>query len=292
MQFKKIFVAVALLISSVLFLQKDAAAHTTKQTQWVPRSVAQIKADLYTHTNGISSYTVKWGDTLYAISLAVDISMDQLAQVNNIENIRLIEVDTILYFNEDKSIISIAANNKVDSYNVTSRQKVATPQTNKAQIEKDALHQSKVITIDEQKNNVQNHDVRKRDEHSQTRSHNTTMVKEETTQPVTQQTAKNVSQPVSSQSPHLYSLNQFMFKGVIRWNGLKFTYYSQSVLPGGGLKIPGRHVNASGYVADKDGYIVLASSQPMGTIIDTPFGYKGKVYDRGTVGNHYDVYIR
>ena len=78
----------------------------------------------------------------------------------------------------------------------------------------------------------------------------------------------------------------------MNWGGYKFTYYSQSVLPGGGLSIPGRHINADGYVSDGDGYIVLASSAPKGSVINTPFGYQGKVYDRGTVGNHYDVYIR
>jgi len=90
----------------------------------------------------------------------------------------------------------------------------------------------------------------------------------------------------------LYTLSQFMSAGVVTWGGYKFTYYSQSVLPGGGLSIPGRHVNEDGYVSDGDGYIVLASSAAKGTVIDTPFGYQGKVYDRGTVGNHYDVYVR
>ena len=90
----------------------------------------------------------------------------------------------------------------------------------------------------------------------------------------------------------LYDLQTFMFSGVINWQGLKFTYYSQSVLPGRGLQIPGRHVNKDGYVSDGDGYIVLAGSAPKGTVYDTPFGYQGKIYDRGTVGNHLDVYIR
>ena len=88
------------------------------------------------------------------------------------------------------------------------------------------------------------------------------------------------------------SLSQFMFDGVVYSGGYKFTYYSQSVLPGGGLSIPGRHVNADGFVSDGDGYIVLAGSAPLGTVYDTPFGYKGKIYDRGTYGNHLDVYVR
>lgn len=93
-------------------------------------------------------------------------------------------------------------------------------------------------------------------------------------------------------SARLFTLREFMSAGVVNWGGFRFTYYSQSVLPGGGLAIPGRHVNADGFVADADGYIVLANSSPKGTIIDTPFGYQGKVYDRGTVGNHYDVYTQ
>lgn len=90
----------------------------------------------------------------------------------------------------------------------------------------------------------------------------------------------------------LYSLAQFMTSGVIQWGGYKFTYYSQQVLPGPGLAIPGRHVNDGGYVSDADGYIVLAGSAPKGTVYETPFGYPGKIYDRGTTGNHLDVYIR
>ncbi|WP_164996716.1 G5 domain-containing protein [Actinomyces minihominis] len=89
-----------------------------------------------------------------------------------------------------------------------------------------------------------------------------------------------------------YSLGDLMFMGVINWGGYKFTYYSQSVLPGGGLSIPGRHVNAGGFVSDGDGYIVLAGSAPMGTVYSTPFGWPGKIYDRGTVGNHLDVYTQ
>lgn len=96
----------------------------------------------------------------------------------------------------------------------------------------------------------------------------------------------------SSGSPALYSLSQFRFQGVVYYSGYKYTFYSQSVLPGGGLRIPGRHVNARGFVADGDGYIVLAGSAPKGTIFPTPFGRPGKIYDRGTTGNHLDVYVR
>ncbi len=121
-----------------------------------------------------------------------------------------------------------------------------------------------------------------------------TLVRNEVvTQPVSKvvlQGSKEKPKTVSSSAS--YSLAQFHHAGVIHWGGYKFTYYSQRVLPGGGLRIPGRHVNSAGFVCDGQGYIVLANSAPKGSVIPTPFGAPGKVYDRGTVGNHYDVYVR
>ena len=92
--------------------------------------------------------------------------------------------------------------------------------------------------------------------------------------------------------PPDFTLGDLMSMGVINWGGYKFTYYSQQVLPGPGLAIPGRHVNEDGFVADEDGFIVLANDAPKGTIFPTPFGNDGKVYDRGTAGNHLDVYTQ
>jgi hypothetical protein len=113
--------------------------------------------------------------------------------------------------------------------------------------------------------------------------------------PVIHLTAAEIAEMTSATvapSSAEYSLSDFLFRGVINWGGHKFTFYSEQVLPGGGLAIPGRHLNAGGYVSDSDGYIVLAGSAPLGTVFETPFGYQGKIYDRGTVGNHLDVYIR
>lgn len=100
----------------------------------------------------------------------------------------------------------------------------------------------------------------------------------------------------STETSAKYTLSQFKFNGVIHEGGRKFTYYSQSVLPGGGLSIPGRHVSSAGYVSDKDGYIVIASNRsiPKGTVIDTPFGSKGKVYDvcASCDSKWFDVYTK
>ena len=88
-----------------------------------------------------------------------------------------------------------------------------------------------------------------------------------------------------------YSASQLKSMGVINWGGWRWTWYSQRVLPGGGLNIPGRHVDSNGYVCDGNGYICLASgSLSKGTVVNTPFGKMGKVYDSGCAANTLDVY--
>ena len=79
-------------------------------------------------------------------------------------------------------------------------------------------------------------------------------------------------------------------KGVVYYNGHRETWYSQKVLPGGGLKIPGRHVDSRGLVCDGDGYICVASSDLVkGTIVETSLG-TGKVYDSGCASGTIDIY--
>jgi peptidoglycan hydrolase CwlO-like protein len=79
-------------------------------------------------------------------------------------------------------------------------------------------------------------------------------------------------------------------KGVVYFNGHRETYYSQKVLPGHGLNIPGRHVASDGTIRDKDGYICVASSDhPKGTVVLTSLG-PGKVYDTGCPSGTIDIY--
>lgn len=79
-------------------------------------------------------------------------------------------------------------------------------------------------------------------------------------------------------------------KGVNYYNGHRETYYSQKVLPGHGLKIPGRHVASDGTIRDSDGYICVASSDyPKGTVVKTSLG-PGKVYDSGCASGTIDLY--
>lgn len=81
-------------------------------------------------------------------------------------------------------------------------------------------------------------------------------------------------------------------QGRLYYGDYQYTWYSERVLPGYGLTIDGRHTDADGFVCDGDGYIcVAASSLNKGTVVDTPFGRQGKVYDGGCDWGTIDVYV-
>lgn len=83
---------------------------------------------------------------------------------------------------------------------------------------------------------------------------------------------------------------QFRKMGVVYADGFKWTWYSERVLPGQGLNIPGRYSDGN-YVRDGDGNIVLASCDYLkGTVLNTPFG-RGKVYDYCPTSGVIDVYV-
>lgn len=90
-----------------------------------------------------------------------------------------------------------------------------------------------------------------------------------------------------------YTPQDLEFQGILYWGDWKWTWYSENVLPGGGLDIPGRYTeNSTGFVCDENGYICLASdSLDKGTVVDTPFGRQGKVYDCGCAADVLDVYV-
>jgi len=86
-------------------------------------------------------------------------------------------------------------------------------------------------------------------------------------------------------------LNTFM--GVKDFNGHKETYYSELVLPGEGLAIPGRHVAEDGTIRDGDGYICVASDLsylPRYSVVLTSLG-PAKVYDTGCSYGVIDIYV-
>ena len=86
------------------------------------------------------------------------------------------------------------------------------------------------------------------------------------------------------------SPEEFRYIGTFNWNGYRWTYYSERVLPGGGLNIPGRWSDTY-FVRDGEGNICLASSDlGWGTYVPTPWG-QGRVYDSGCASGTLDVYV-
>lgn len=82
-------------------------------------------------------------------------------------------------------------------------------------------------------------------------------------------------------------------KGAQYFNGHKETYYSQKVLPGNSLRIPGRHVADDGTIRDADGFICVAANPSFmsyGSILITSLG-PAKVYDSGCSHGIIDLYV-
>lgn len=82
-------------------------------------------------------------------------------------------------------------------------------------------------------------------------------------------------------------------RGAIYFNGHRETYYSEKVLPGNGLRIPGRHVADDGTIRDENGYICVAADPGFlarGTVLITSLG-PAKVYDSGCAYGTVDIYV-
>ncbi len=82
--------------------------HADETSNWVARSVDQIKADISVNDNQ-QTYTVQYGDTLGSIAEAMGIDVNVLANINQITNIDLIFPGTVLTttYNADNQAVSV-----------------------------------------------------------------------------------------------------------------------------------------------------------------------------------------
>ena len=94
----------AIVATGVILLGLGFFAPTVSASEqdgvWVARTVAEVKADIQNIDN-LSHYTIKWGDTLSAISGATGLSVDSLVEINRIANRDLIFANNKLYFSEE-----------------------------------------------------------------------------------------------------------------------------------------------------------------------------------------------
>ena len=92
-------VATGVMLLGLGFLAPTVSANE-QDGVWVARTVAEVKADIQ-NVDNLSHYTIKWGDTLSAISGATGLSVDSLVEINRIANRDLIFANNKLYFSEE-----------------------------------------------------------------------------------------------------------------------------------------------------------------------------------------------
>ena len=94
---KKQWVVRGLLFSTILggslFLSNIETFAQETQKEWLPRTSQQIKSEIKGN-----EYVIQWGDSLSAISVATDISINRLAEINQIANVDLIYAGNKLVF--------------------------------------------------------------------------------------------------------------------------------------------------------------------------------------------------
>lgn len=126
---------VTLSAGALLFLanQSEVNANEYTSTNWEPRTVSEIEAqiaeqkDNQDHGKEVVKYSFIWGDTLWGVSEATDISVDKLVQVNDIDNRSLIHVGSTIYLSKDSSVISVQnGDEEVVSYDVSNGDAVET----------------------------------------------------------------------------------------------------------------------------------------------------------------------
>ena len=92
-------VATGVILLGLGFLAPTVSANE-QDGVWIARTVAEVKADIQ-HIDNLSHYTIKWGDTLSAISEATGLSVDSLVEINRIADRDLIFTNNKLYFSEE-----------------------------------------------------------------------------------------------------------------------------------------------------------------------------------------------
>ena len=76
---------------------------------WEARTVEEVKEDI--QSDGVESkYSIQWGDTLGTIATALDISIDQIVDVNEIGNRNLIIAGNTLHLSTDSTTVSVEDN--------------------------------------------------------------------------------------------------------------------------------------------------------------------------------------
>ncbi|GAA0482688.1 3D domain-containing protein [Alkalibacterium indicireducens] len=120
--------------AGLLFLanESEASANEFTSSSWEPTTVSQIEQEIAAQkenqgSDDVLKYTFQWGDTMWGISQAIDISVDKLVNVNDIDNRSLIHVGSTIYLSRDLSVISVQnGDEEVVSFDVSNGDAVET----------------------------------------------------------------------------------------------------------------------------------------------------------------------
>ena len=183
---------------------------------WEARTVEQVKADIASLAKD-SNYVIKWGDTLSVISEATGISMDALAQINQITNVNLIYAHNELGFTQpistttgnqtvSKQMVTVVnrqnKQEEVKAFEVTTKEDTQSGKTEtvvtevKPTTKEEKTDQVSVVTTKEEASKVNQTLVS-----SQPVEKASTIAKEETTKVDQTSTAGKVEEKKTEQAP-------------------------------------------------------------------------------------------
>lgn len=112
---------------------------------WEARTVSEIEADIE-RTDEDAQYTIQWGDTLGNIAAAFDVSLNEIAQINEIANKDFIMTGNVLSLSADNKTVTIqdSQTNEVESYDVSEPEvkEVETPQEVQEPVEEPAQQEA------------------------------------------------------------------------------------------------------------------------------------------------------
>ena len=109
------------LVFTGVMLTQPLLSVSASPLSWTARTSDDVVASVMESINRQTSYQVQWGDTLSSIARALDMSVLEIAALNNIDNPDLIIAGTVITF--DKSSHVVTLNNEV-SYSTYTGQEV------------------------------------------------------------------------------------------------------------------------------------------------------------------------
>ncbi|MGO1453649.1 MAG: 3D domain-containing protein [Alkalibacterium gilvum] len=233
------FIKAGLTLSAagLMFLANDTEASAS--SNWAPRTVLEIEEDINeakanSDEDETLEYTFQWGDTLWGVSQATDVSVDKLVKVNDIDNRSLIQVGNTVYLSKDSSVISVEKEEDVVSYDVSTDdvKETETPdEVKEAKKEKQAAAEKAAAEkAAAEKAAAEQAAAKKAEEKASTSSENTS----------SEQAGRWISVEATAYSRNQASLSNFTYMGIDLRENSRVIAVDPNVIPlGSKVFIPG-----------------------------------------------------